>query len=176
MIRLDSMRTLHDRKRWIERNLCGIRRLYGDCRVYGPYKRKSDGRFIVTLRGDGRNRTRQFSRLALEVALGRRIPKKYDVHHKDRDHGNDDIRNLQLVFRKDHARLDAIRAVSSVCCVYCGTSFELSKGQREKRSMRKYGPFCSKQCAGKYGSSVQNGAERKDRSPVVITYRRYTLA
>lgn len=144
--------------------------------MYGPYRRKSDGRFIVTLRRDGCNRTRQFSRLALEITLGRRIPKKYDVHHRDRDHGNDDLRNLQLVFRKDHARLDAIRAVSTACCVYCAASFELSKEQRNKRSKVKYGPFCSRRCAGKYGASVQNGAERRNRSLADIAYRRDTLA
>jgi hypothetical protein len=72
--------------------------LYGQgYKVYGPYKRKQDGRKIVIVY-DGLTRiAKQYAKVKLEIKLGRLLSSKDEVDHIDGRKNNDRFSNLQLL-------------------------------------------------------------------------------
>ena len=138
--------------------------------MYGPYFR-ADGRKHVVLTGNnGYRRTVSFPKfikeLEMQVSLG-----GLTIDHQDRDKTNDDLDNLKIRSRSEHASLDAKRVrVSSVLCPICGTEFTPTKDQINKRAHSTAGPFCSRSCSGKYGKSVQMGGEVISRSNIDLEY------
>lgn len=50
-------------------------------------------------------------RLVWEVANGP-IPKGFHIHHKDRNRLNNELSNLELVHRRDHARLHMLQRIA----------------------------------------------------------------
>ena len=127
--------------------------------VYGPYIRKDGRKHLVLYEPFSKGKkTISFPKAIMEVYLGHKLVKDDTVDHIDRDKTNDAISNLQVINRKTHASLDAIRRHSLFStCPICKMEFELTKNQLKKRSNILAGPFCSKTCAGKYGKSIQLG-------------------
>lgn len=84
----------------------------------------------------------------MEEHIGRRLNPDECVHHKDRNRGNNDIDNLQLMTRSDHTALHqkedrkkedrtASRVDSS--CLVCGDLINDLEGRKRK--------FCSHKCS-----------------------------
>ena len=73
-----------------------VRSLYGPTvRVYGPYERKSDGRFFIHLKcAEGRT-SKLYAKFLLEIKTGRILHRSETVDHIDGDPLNDNIDNLQ---------------------------------------------------------------------------------
>ena len=125
--------------------------------VYGPYTRKDGRKHLILYEPSSKHRkTISFPNAIMEVYLGHKLAEDDTVDHIDRDKTNDIISNLQVIARKTHVSLDAIRRHSLFStCPICKAEFELTRDQLNKRSNIFAGPFCSKTCAGKYGKSIQ---------------------
>ena len=125
--------------------------------VYGPYTRKDGRKHLILYEPNSKARkTISFPKAIMEVNLGHKLAKDDTVDHIDRDKTNDIISNLQVIDRKSHVSLDAIRRHSLFStCPICKVEFELTRDQLTKRSNILAGPFCSRTCAGKYGKSIQ---------------------
>lgn len=146
-------------------------------KVLGPYIRK-DGRKHIVLndesksRGDKRKtRTISYPKALIEVSMSRRLAINETVDHVNRDFTDDTIANLRVIDRSLHVSLDAMRiSVREICCPECASVFIPSKSQRNDTLSA--GPFCSRRCAGKYGSSIQKGLPKKERTDIERSYRR----
>lgn len=126
--------------------------MYEDCLIYGPYMR-SNGRKYIVLYKDGKTTSMSYPKYLVEIHLGRHLEKKETVDHFDRDKNNDQIENLVVRDRSDHAALDARRVLAKTAiCVYCGKEFVIEGKRVKDRRPRYAGPFCSKNCVGKYGA------------------------
>lgn len=66
--------------------------------IYGPYKRKSDGRWIILIDG----KTISYPRYVYEKYHKVILDDMHDVDHKDDDPNNNHIDNLQLLTRKEN--------------------------------------------------------------------------
>lgn len=144
-------------------------------KVYGPYIRK-DGREIVRLRlADGSLKTKTYARYLKEIELGRELePNEETVDHKNRNHLDNEESNLQILTRSENASKSVKRRKEvKDYCVFCGEEFVLSVHQIRNRCRGKSGPFCSRQCVGKYGRLVQHGyIEKLPPNEINVTYTR----
>jgi hypothetical protein len=126
-------------------------------KVYGPYKRP-DGRQIVIIRHKNRSRTVSYPKYLMEVHLRRPLDRDREtVDHINNDFNDNRLNNLRLVPRDVHSA-DDTRRVKNVKfkCSMCKKEFERSPRLiRDKSKKNKAGPFCSRQCAGKYSRMFQ---------------------
>lgn len=146
---------------------------YGDdFKVYGPYKRKEDGRqIVIVMEGNEPPRTISYPKWLLELQLGRRLdPNLETVDHIDSNKENNDLSNLQILSRDEHSSNDT-RRVKHVKfnCAWCKKEFERSpRLVRDKARKNKAGPFCSRACAGKYSRRLQlKLIDKFDVQPVI---------
>ena len=83
------------------------------------------------------------------------------IHHIDGNPLNNDISNLTVIDRAEHANNDAIRNKNiTVVCQYCGKEFTIPGSKirgRNRTDRHQSGYFCSRECTGKYGNAVQHG-------------------
>lgn len=131
-------------------------KVYENCRLYGPYKSKKDNRLrIQVIFSDGRRTYMSYPKYLMEVHLGRYLEKD------ETDPLNNDISNLTVIDRAEHANNDAIRNKNiTVVCQYCGKEFTIPGSKirgRNRTDRHQSGYFCSRECTGKYGNAVQHG-------------------
>lgn len=133
--------------------------------VYGPYTRK-DGRKHVVIWDRVKTKTVSYPKWLMEQSLGRILGLAETVDHINRDFTDDRRRNLQILPRIDHSKIDAPMSVPVVMpCVYCGKPATQNRSHyNHNRRQGKAGPFCSRTCSGKYGADRQ---KRKVRLPVM---------
>jgi hypothetical protein len=144
----------------------------GTFKVYGPYKRKSDGReIVITVDDDGTTQTVSYPKWLLEMQLGRKLdPNLETVDHWDSDKENNDLSNLRIVPREEHSADDTRRVKPhKFNCAWCKKEFERSpRLVRDKARKNKAGPFCSRQCAGRYSRKLQlKLIDKFDVQPVI---------
>ncbi len=141
-------------------------------KVYGPYKRESDGRSVVVVVDDnGESQTISYPKWLLEMQLGRKLdPNTETVDHWDSNKENNDLSNLRIVPREEHSA-DDTRRVKPVKfnCAWCKKEFERSpRLVRDKARKNKAGPFCSRKCAGQYSRKLQlKLIDKFDVQPVI---------
>ena len=128
-------------------------------KVYGPYKRKDSRQTVVVVENNGGPpRTVSYPKWLMEIQLGRRLdPNMETVDHIDSDFNNNDYSNLRLMPRNEHSA-DDTRRVKKIkfTCAWCNKEFERSPRLiRDKAKKNKAGPFCSRNCAGKYSRMLQ---------------------
>lgn len=146
---------------WIE-----DREPYKNCRVYGVYWHKDGRSRVVVIFPDGKKKTVSYPKFLIEVKIGRFLEPDETVDHIDGNPRNNDYSNLRILRRSEHAKVEAKRLKRmKFKCPMCGKIFWLS-GSRlhhaiSNRKRGQAGPFCSKSCAGKYGSFVQHGKMKK---------------
>lgn len=129
---------------------------------YGPYIRGDKRMQVEVEYSDGTVKSMLYSRHLLEVELNRQLSSDEHVDHDDGNKLNDNIRNLQILSVSENAAKDAVRVDDIyVKCVWCDTLFKLSNEQRKRALKRFAGPFCSRQCSGRYGKAVQMGTIQK---------------
>ena len=131
-------------------------KVYENCRLYGPYKSKKDNRLrIQVIFSDGRRTYMSYPKYLMEVHLGRYLEKD------ETDPLNNDISNLTVIDRAEHANNDAVRNKNiTVVCQYCGKEFTIPESKvrgRNRADRHQSGYFCSRECTGKYGNAVQHG-------------------
>lgn len=144
-------------------------------KVYGPYTRKSDGREVVRLKlTNGTFKMKSYARYLKEIELGRELDRNEEtVDHKNRIHTDNEAENLQILTRSENSSKSALRRNEvKDNCVYCGTEFTLSVHQVRNRCRKKSGPFCSRNCSGSYGKSVQLGGTVLPPNNITVTYKR----
>lgn len=155
-----------------------IDRVRPHLRVYGPYLRK-DGRCHILLWDGKKNKTISYPKWLMEQHLGRELdPNKETIDHIDRDFNNNDLSNLRIIPRSQHAREDTKRLRwIEVRCIWCDKTFMASPHDLDGNAKKaKSGPFCSKQCSGAYGASVQNGGKILPRKYLKIKREYYLLS
>lgn len=140
-------------------------------KVYGPYKREDGRQHVIVVEDDGTSRTISYPKWLLEMQLGRRLdPDQETVDHWDSNKENNDLSNLRIVPREEHSANDTRRVKPhKFTCAWCKKDFERSpRLVRDKARKNKAGPFCSRQCAGRYSRKLQlKLIDKFDAQPVV---------
>jgi hypothetical protein len=140
-----------------------------DNKVYGPYKRQSDGRQIVILiNPEGKRRTVSYPKYLMEQHLGKELDADDGtVDHINFDKDDNRIENLRVVPRKEHSADDTRRVkLIDLKCDQCQKEFQRSpRLLRDKSKKGTTGIFCSRSCAGKYSRDLQLG-KRKEKLPI----------
>jgi hypothetical protein len=140
-------------------------------KIHGPYKRQDGRQIVIVIEDDGSRRTVSYPKWLLELQLGRRLdPNMETVDHIDSNFDNNNLDNLRIMPRKEHSTEDT-RRVKHVKfnCAWCQNEFERSpRLVRDKARKNKAGPFCSRQCAGKYSRKLQlKLIDKFDVQPVI---------
>lgn len=139
--------------------------MYEGCRVYGPYDRKQDNRqHVIVIFPGGKRKTISYPRYIIEMNIGRYLTKEEEVHHIDNNEKNNVINNLVVIPTAVHKRMQRGSKFEELTkeihiCPTCKMQFTLTLEQAKDRYFNdlqgKHGPFCSKSCAGKFGTIVQ---------------------
>lgn len=143
--------------------------VYENCKIYGPYQSKKDNRFrTYIVFPDGSDKTVSYPKYLMEVKENRYLDKNETVHHIDGDVENNDYDNLIILDTLDHHILDAKRVEPvTVLCTWCGTPITIDGRSFNDRNRHNSGVFCSKECVGKYGQSIQVGNSEKKFVPKI---------
>lgn len=137
--------------------------MYEDCKLYGPYLSKEDGRLRIILLylKTGKKQTISYPKYLMEIHLGRYLEVDETVDHIDGNPLNNDLSNLQIIKRNKHSYRDAYRNNDiEVSCKMCGKKFIIKGSKlscRNRVDRHQSGYFCSKKCTGKYGRMIQLG-------------------
>lgn len=90
----------------------------------------------------------------MEKFLGRKLRSYETIHHKDGNKKNNELSNLEIKSRSDHAKAHARKAITvELACGECTKKFfRPLRVERRRLKQEKHGPFCGKPCAGKWSS------------------------
>lgn len=137
--------------------------MYSEYKIYGPYLCK-DGRLRIVLVSEGVKTSMSYPKYLMELFLGRKLRSNEDVHHKDGNPLNNELDNLEILDHKVHCAEHSTKYQTEIIakCVFCGNNFVMNNVRQRRRiadsKRNKFGPFCSKSCSGKYGTSIQYGS------------------
>lgn len=96
-------------------------------------------------------------RIAMENYLGRLLDDDEVVHHLNEDKKDNDIANLELCLKGEHAKTHSLaqgRKMVVLCCPECGELFKRRLGQTYLQKGTKY-TCCSRSCRGKFNRYIQ---------------------
>lgn len=150
--------------------------VYKDCKIYGPYHSKRDNRLrICVIYPNGKRGFVSYPKYLMEIHLQRYLGENETVDHIDNNPLNNEISNLRVLNRDIHASLDAKRLkVQTFECPICNKIFSLDGSKLHdavnNRKKNKSGPFCSRQCAGKYSRDVQLGGTKLEVIDIIPSY------
>lgn len=128
-------------------------------KVYGPYTRRDGRKHVIVMFTNGTRDTVSYPKYLMEQHLGRKLEDWETVDHINDDFTDDRLENLQILSRLDNY-LKSVKPAEMVTftCPQCGK--EATKLARQIRANQgkqgRAGPFCSRQCSGRYGTDVQN--------------------
>ena len=148
------------------KNKINMEEVYKDCKLYGPYNSGKDGRLrCVIVHPNGRKQTLSYPKYLIEKHLNRYLTEDETVDHIDENFLNNDISNLRVINRKEHATNDVLRNEDVIVkCSYCGKEFKIEGSKlhgRNRKDKGNSGYFCSRTCSGKYGAELQHGQIEK---------------
>jgi hypothetical protein len=127
-------------------------------KVHGPYKKRNGRQFVVIINDDGSRRTVSYPKFLVEQHLGRTLhPDLETIDHIDGNFNNNNLNNLRIIPRDEHSADDTRRVKHEIfTCAWCNKEFKRSPRLiRDKSKNKKAGPFCSRQCAGRYSRLLQ---------------------
>ncbi len=151
-------------------------KIYDQCKLYGPYKRKDNRKHVILIWPDGRKQTVSYPKYLTEIRLGRYLKPNETIDHIDGDFTNNDQTNIQILDRSEHVTNDVRRCKSQkFICPTCSIEFVLSDRKlhdaiQNRKQKQSVGPFCSRSCAGKYGKYVQLTSNKLQCVPIVQEY------
>jgi hypothetical protein len=96
-------------------------------------------------------------RVVMENHLGRLLDSGEIVHHVNGDKKNNDISNLEVMSKREHARRHALavgRAMVELRCPWCGKIFAVRRGQSFLAKGYEY-TCCSRRCRGRFSRMIQ---------------------
>jgi hypothetical protein len=139
-------------------NTEALLKLYPDYdRVYAG-RVNSDNRRVVCLYKTGvQKRTSiSYAKALMEVHLGKRIEKSYEVDHKDNDKFNDTIDNLQVITaeenrvkRPSQKKENSWRTPVTLTCPQCDCTFTTIAGKVKEAQAKGRSNYCGRSCAVK---------------------------
>jgi len=150
--------------------------VYENCKIYGPYQSKQDSRLRIFVKfEDGRKTTVSYPKYLMEKHIGRYLTGDETVDHIDCNVLNNEISNLRILPRSEHATIDVKRKKEQdFKCPMCNMKFSLTGGKLhdaiQNRLKGKAGPFCSRSCAGRYGKSIQLGENKMEVVEIIPVY------
>ena len=120
-----------------------------------------DGRMRVYIKET--QKVMSYPKYLMEQELGRPLLPNEEVHHRDENPLNNAIDNLQVRLHGEHQAEHATKYYDTTAiCGWCGKEFLWTGARQRKfygnrRDCKNFSekPFCSRQCSGKYGKSVQ---------------------
>lgn len=128
--------------------------------MYGPYLSKKDNRLRIIYVENNTKTTISYPKYLIEISLDRYLTEMETVHHIDGNPLNNDLSNLTILNRSEHAKFDAKKVKDkTLICQWCNKEF-LVKGSKLRQRLREdknSNSFCSKSCTGKYGTFIQKG-------------------
>lgn len=111
-------------------------------KIYGPYKRGQDGRWIIIVNG----KTISYPKYVYEKHHGVKVEEPWTIDHKDYNPDNNDISNLQLCTRKRNAA-DGRPVGRTMMQFTCGTCNKVFKREaRFKPRKAHWKSYCSLLC------------------------------
>lgn len=96
----------------------------------------------------------------MELHLNRKLLSNEEVDHIDNNIHNNSIDNLQILSKKENIKKEIIRSGRKKkmylgICPVCDNSFSKPMNYvKNNRKRGKAGPFCSRQCAGKFSKTI----------------------
>lgn len=76
------------------------------------------------------------------IKTGKKIPKDFDIHHKNNNKTDDRFENLQLISHAEHSKFSAKKPPIIMTCRNCKKQFELSRDHNAPGR----GKFCGQKC------------------------------
>jgi hypothetical protein len=147
--------------------------IYQNGKIYGPYLSKKDNRLRIIYVENNTKTTISYPKYLIEISLNRYLTEEETVHHIDGNPLNNDLSNLTILNRTDHIKQDVKRRTGkTLICQWCNKEFfvEDSKLRQRERRDRNSNSFCSRQCSGKYGQSIQIGKPLFKKVKIERTY------
>lgn len=124
-------------------------------KVYRVFHKK-EGRYFAVLVSRDHRTTIAYAKYSLEISLGRKLKLNHEAHHKDGDHTNDVIDNLEEIERPEHVKRHARgQTMISGVCLHCGQPFVRPK--RNARAMK----YCTRTC---YGAAMKIEGRRPNNT------------
>ena len=130
----------------------------------GVVKQNKDGRFRYYYKdSEGKHKLISYPRVIMENLLNRTLDDNEIIHHIDGDPSNNNISNLQVMTKEEHARLHRTEYYDKeVVCEVCGKTFiwtaeRQSVYQRDLNRNKNRIVTCSKSCSSIYGRYIQLG-------------------
>lgn len=133
--------------------------VYENCKIYGPYISKQDKRMrVVLVHENGKKQTISYPKFLVEKYLNQYLSDDDTIDHIDGDFTNNDLSNLRVIKRSQHALEDSLMNMDELhTCVWCKNTFIIKGDSLAQRNRRKSSGFCSKKCTGQYGAWIQKG-------------------
>lgn len=140
--------------------------------VYRSPPQSVSGYVAYIVRYDtGKKTTVLEHREIMEASLGRKLLPSEVVHHRNHLKTDNRLENLELLTVEQHSKLhgkDQIAEWADARCLGCGKEWKIRASVlRGSAKKGQAGPFCSKQCSGRYGATVQvqkTGVDANDPS------------
>lgn len=123
-----------------------------------------DGRLRVYVRET--KKTISYPKYLMQKELGRDLSPNEEVHHVDKNPLNNDVANLKVMSKGEHARDHMTKFFDTVTvCGWCGREFlwtgrqqQMFYSNRRNHERTAEKPFCSRSCSGSYGRKIQSDA------------------
>ena len=120
-----------------------------------------DGRLRVWITDE--KRIMSYPKYVMEKHLGKRLSHNEEIHHKDKNPLNNELSNLEIRRKGEHQAEHSTKFFNTTAiCGWCGKEFLWTGKQqqyfysnRRNHNNESKTPFCSRQCSGRYGKSIQ---------------------
>lgn len=121
------------------------------------FNKKQNRRTVDIYEDDSvKKRTMTYARYLMCVKEGRILETEEHVHHKDDDTLNDDIKNLEILLKKDHERKHNPNMDDVVLrCPACSKEFTLKAYDYRYKSKYNNNIICSRACSNRMKTIIK---------------------